>query len=200
MASRLPCSSHSPRSPPRTASSIKGASRSTRTVAIDELAPVDLVVTGCVAVDESGARLGKGGGYSDLELAIAAEAGLVDEDTIVVTTVHDLQGMLELAGARAWSPPIVETVATTDQGVDALVDAIGRHRASLAGSEELAQRREQRIADAIHALVLDQLIKQAHDFCSGSRFATVVRRVADGKSDPYTAATLLTEGGDGGEA
>src|SRR5215213_11484736 len=76
---------------PRQASSIKGAVRSARTVGVDELEPVDLVVTGCVAVDEAGARLGKGGGFSDLELALAAEAGLVDEHTVVVTTVHERQ-------------------------------------------------------------------------------------------------------------
>jgi 5-formyltetrahydrofolate cyclo-ligase len=76
---------------PRAASSIKGASRSARTVAVADLTPVDLVVTGCVAVDPTGARLGKGGGFSDLELAIAAEAGLVDARTVVVTTVHELQ-------------------------------------------------------------------------------------------------------------
>jgi 5-formyltetrahydrofolate cyclo-ligase len=76
---------------PRTASSIKGASRNARTVDLDELAPVDLVVAGCVAVDEAGARLGKGGGFSDLELALAADAGLVDQHTIVVTTVHERQ-------------------------------------------------------------------------------------------------------------
>jgi 5-formyltetrahydrofolate cyclo-ligase len=76
---------------PRTASSIKGAARSARTVGVDELEPVDLVVTGCVGVDESGARLGKGGGFSDLELALAAEAGLVDAHTVVVTTVHERQ-------------------------------------------------------------------------------------------------------------
>ena len=35
--------------------------------------------------------MGKGGGFSDLELAAAAEAGLVDEHTIVVTTVHPRQ-------------------------------------------------------------------------------------------------------------
>jgi 5-formyltetrahydrofolate cyclo-ligase len=77
--------------PPRQASSIKGASRSARTVSIDELEPVDLVVAGCVAVDEAGARLGKGGGFSDLEFALAWEAGLVDERTLVATTVHELQ-------------------------------------------------------------------------------------------------------------
>ena len=76
---------------PRAASSIKGASRSARTVGVDDLEPVDLVVTGCVAIDETGARLGKGGGFSDLELALAAEAGLVNAHTVVVTTVHERQ-------------------------------------------------------------------------------------------------------------
>jgi 5-formyltetrahydrofolate cyclo-ligase len=45
---------------PRRASSIAGAGRSARTVMIDNLDPVDLVVTGCVAVGRDGARLGKG--------------------------------------------------------------------------------------------------------------------------------------------
>src|SRR5260370_22659737 len=38
--------------PPRKAASISGAARSARRVALAELAPVDLVVTGCVAVGE----------------------------------------------------------------------------------------------------------------------------------------------------
>jgi 5-formyltetrahydrofolate cyclo-ligase len=76
---------------PRQATSIKGASRSAVPVDISELQPVDLVVAGSVAVDESGSRLGKGGGFSDLELAVAAEAGLVGQSTVVVTTVHELQ-------------------------------------------------------------------------------------------------------------
>jgi 5-formyltetrahydrofolate cyclo-ligase len=77
--------------PPRKASSIKGASRSARRIGLDELEPVDLVVAGCVAAGEDGARLGKGGGFSDLEFAIASEAGLIGPATVAVTTVHDLQ-------------------------------------------------------------------------------------------------------------
>ena len=61
--------------PPRKAASITGAARSARRVSLADLAPVDLVVMGSVAVGEDGARLGKGGGYSDLEYAIAWEAG-----------------------------------------------------------------------------------------------------------------------------
>jgi 5-formyltetrahydrofolate cyclo-ligase len=76
---------------PRTASSIKGASRAGVTVDVSDLTPVDLVVAGCVAVGRDGARLGKGGGFSDLELAVAAAAGLVDAHTVVATTVHERQ-------------------------------------------------------------------------------------------------------------
>ena len=77
--------------PPRKAASIAGASRSARRVAVAELEPVDLVVTGCVAVGEDGARLGKGGGFADLEFALATAAGLIGPATLVVTTVHELQ-------------------------------------------------------------------------------------------------------------
>ena len=76
---------------PRKASSIKGASRNGRTVDVDALDPVELVVTGCVAVSADGARLGKGGGFSDLEYAVAREAGLIGPDTRIVTTVHPIQ-------------------------------------------------------------------------------------------------------------
>lgn len=76
---------------PRKSSSIKGASASAKTVQVEDLEPVDLVVTGCVAVDETGARLGKGGGFSDLEYALASQAGLIGPDTVIVTTVHALQ-------------------------------------------------------------------------------------------------------------
>jgi 5-formyltetrahydrofolate cyclo-ligase len=76
---------------PRKAASISGASRSARRVTLDGLAPVDLVVMGCVAAGEDGARLGKGGGFADLEFALATAAGLVGPRTVTVTTVHEIQ-------------------------------------------------------------------------------------------------------------
>ena len=76
---------------PRKSSSIKGAERNAEKVAVENLEPVDLVVTGCVAVTAGGARLGKGGGFSDLEFAIASAAGLIGDDTVVATTVHEVQ-------------------------------------------------------------------------------------------------------------
>ena len=76
---------------PRRAVSITNATRNARRVAVADLDPVDLVVTGCVAVGEDGTRLGKGGGFADLEFALAGAAGLISADTVVVTTVHELQ-------------------------------------------------------------------------------------------------------------
>jgi 5-formyltetrahydrofolate cyclo-ligase len=77
--------------PPRKAASIKGASRSARRVTLADLSPVDLVVMGSVAAGEDGARLGKGGGFADLEFALAFAAGLIGPHTVAVTTVHELQ-------------------------------------------------------------------------------------------------------------
>jgi 5-formyltetrahydrofolate cyclo-ligase len=58
---------------------------------VGDLGHVDLVVCGTVAVNSEGVRVGKGGGFSDLELALLTEAGLVDDATTIVTTVHRLQ-------------------------------------------------------------------------------------------------------------
>lgn len=62
-----------------------------RKVGVEELQPVDLIICGSVAVNRHGVRLGKGAGYSDLEVALLHEAGLVGPQTVIVTTVHALQ-------------------------------------------------------------------------------------------------------------
>jgi 5-formyltetrahydrofolate cyclo-ligase len=70
---------------------IKGAMRDAEPAALEAMQRVDLVVCGTVAVNRLGVRIGKGGGYSDLELGLLFEAELVDDETVVVTTVHPLQ-------------------------------------------------------------------------------------------------------------
>src|SRR5207247_8543592 len=87
---------------PRQAAATTGSTRSARRVTLDSLAAVDLVVMGCVAAGEDGARLGKGGGFADLEFALATAAGLIGPHTVCVTTVHELQvcpaGTIPLTG------------------------------------------------------------------------------------------------------
>ncbi len=106
---------------PRKASSIKGASRSARTVSVAELEPVDFVVTGCVAVDRTGARLGKGGGFSDLEYALAWEAGLIGPETVVATTVHDVQVLTDGDIPMAEHDFRLDLVVTPDEVIECAV-------------------------------------------------------------------------------
>jgi 5-formyltetrahydrofolate cyclo-ligase len=77
--------------PPEIAATNKGAAEIGEYAAPQDMNPVDLVICGSVAVNRHGARIGKGAGYSDLELALLAEAGIVTEHTIVVAPVHELQ-------------------------------------------------------------------------------------------------------------
>jgi 5-formyltetrahydrofolate cyclo-ligase len=77
--------------PARVAASIKGSARYGTPVAVTDVAPLDLVICGTVAVNRDGVRIGKGGGFSDLEFALATELGLITDRTTIATTVHALQ-------------------------------------------------------------------------------------------------------------
>ncbi|WVZ88515.1 hypothetical protein U9M48_035032 [Paspalum notatum var. saurae] len=69
-----------------------GAAKYGRPIGLDEKIKVDLIVLGSVAVDpKSGARLGKGEGFAELEYGMLRYMGAIDDSTMVVTTVHDTQ-------------------------------------------------------------------------------------------------------------
>ena len=80
---------------PYAASSIKGAGQFGRPVTLDEVKQIDLVVCGSVAVNRQGARIGKGGGYSDLEFALLTEEKKLGPKTPIVTSVHPIQIVAE---------------------------------------------------------------------------------------------------------
>lgn len=71
--------------------SSQGTAQLAERVSVEGMHPVDLIVCGSVAVNRQGARIGKGAGYSDIEVALLTEAGLIGEQTVIATTVHDLQ-------------------------------------------------------------------------------------------------------------
>ncbi len=96
------------------ASSIKGAFDYGEPVAPSALGTIDLVVVGSVAVNASGARVGKGGGYSDLEFALARQLGAVGAATPVLTIVHELQVLDETIPMTAHDVP-VDLVVTPER-------------------------------------------------------------------------------------
>ncbi|MCX8177918.1 MAG: 5-formyltetrahydrofolate cyclo-ligase [Candidatus Bathyarchaeota archaeon] len=70
------------------ASTIKGAFQLGAVAKLEDIPRPDLIVEGSVAVDPHGHRLGKGGGYGDLEIGLLKR---VFGDIPVATTVHDIQ-------------------------------------------------------------------------------------------------------------
>ncbi|OVA00239.1 5-formyltetrahydrofolate cyclo-ligase [Macleaya cordata] len=69
-----------------------GVAKYGRPIGLDEKIKVDLIVIGSVAVDPTtGARLGKGEGFAELEYGMLRYMGAIDDTTPVVTSVHDRQ-------------------------------------------------------------------------------------------------------------
>lgn len=80
-----------------------------RMTGVDQMQPVDLIACGSVAGQPTRRSAGQGVGYSDVEVALLQEAGLIGPDTTIVTTVHPLQVVDEdlprpsTASAWTWS-------------------------------------------------------------------------------------------------
>src|SRR5439155_7048312 len=106
----------------REAATIKGAMRHGRVIDLEEVPALDFVLTGSVAVNLEGARIGKGGGYSDLEYALLSEAGKVDRHTVIATTVHPIQILREELFVTAHDIP-VDLIATPR----AVIEVEGEH-------------------------------------------------------------------------
>jgi len=104
---RLKCSAY-------VASSIKGAAKFGRPVNLEEVRKIDLIFCGSVAVNRKGARVGKGGGYSDLEFGLLTEERRIDRHTPIVTSVHPLQIVNEQIPMTEHDIPL-NAIATPDE-------------------------------------------------------------------------------------
>src|ERR1700722_4756477 len=104
--------------PPRKAASISGASRSARRGALAGPSPVGLGGVGGGAAAPDGARLGKGGGFADLEFALATMAGLIGPGTLCVTTVHELQVVAAGSIPLTSHDVPVDLIVTPDRVID----------------------------------------------------------------------------------
>ena len=88
---------------------------------------IDLVVCGTVAINRAGVRIGKGGGYSDLEFALLTEAGRIDERTTIATTVHQVQ-LLDQDLPETPHDFRVDLIVTPDEVIETGADPRARPR------------------------------------------------------------------------
>ncbi|KXA95590.1 hypothetical protein AKJ36_00155 [candidate division MSBL1 archaeon SCGC-AAA259I07] len=100
------------------ATTIKHSSEYGEKVDPEEMEKVSLVVAGSVAVTRDGKRVGKGGGYSDLEYAILREMGLGKPP--VLTTVHPTQ-IMEKIPAEDHDVPL-DWILTPGEAIETSTD------------------------------------------------------------------------------
>jgi 5-formyltetrahydrofolate cyclo-ligase len=100
--------------PPAEAAQREVIARIAPLTSTNDMRPPDLIVVGSVAVNRHGARLGKGAGYSDIEMALLTEAGLLTSKTLIATTVHELQ-VLDEAIPEAAHDFRVDVIATPER-------------------------------------------------------------------------------------
>lgn len=106
-------------------------------------------------------------------------------------TRRDLEQMLDLSAASGWRPPIIETVATSGQGVEELWAAVGRHRSHLVRSGLLVERRNARLEGALRRVVAASLAQRLEALLDDPATATLRKGLRSGAVDPYDAADQL---------
>lgn len=91
----------------------------------------------------------------------------------------------------AWDVPICQTTATTGEGVEALLDALGAHRAYLDRSGELGRRERARLAAELDRLLRDALLERLLGDLDGAQVAGLIDRIAARELEPHAAVRAL---------
>jgi LAO/AO transport system kinase len=105
-------------------------------------------------------------------------------------TRRDLEQMLDLSDLphEAWRPPIVPTIGSTGEGVDALWDVVQQHRAHISSTGELDRRRRFRLREELREIVARRLEQKAREICTGDRWDQLQDGVIERSLDPWSAA------------
>jgi LAO/AO transport system kinase len=115
----------------------------------------------------------------------------------VQKTVADLKDLLRLDSVpRSWVPPIIKTVATSENGVAELWEAVNKHRAHLENSGELERRRSRQLERQILDIATTRLrSKIVESNAQTPGFQDILALAVARELDPFAAAErLLTSG------
>jgi LAO/AO transport system kinase len=115
-------------------------------------------------------------------------------------TVRELRFMLQMSMDRyeqsGWTPPILETVAVDDRGVDDLYEAIMAHWDHLkrVGKNELKRREQLRVRNQLLDLLKESLMERAMLEIGGAKaLDKLVAEIVNRKKDPYGVNVELVE-------
>jgi LAO/AO transport system kinase len=108
----------------------------------------------------------------------------------------ELELSVHLRPTIGWHPPVLLTQASEDVGVDALVEAIGRHDDYLKEHRDAARDAERRSREFAEVLASELDERAERSLAKGGRgenIRAMVERVRDGQINPYSAVRQLIE-------
>jgi LAO/AO transport system kinase len=114
----------------------------------------------------------------------------------------ELKAMQSFASSHgSWVAPVVRTVASTGQGIDALVAATNDFTAWLARDGHLRERREQQWRDRLIEMVRAELLRglRAHGM-KPEELAAHARRITARQEDPFATAAEMVKAITGGSS
>ena len=133
----------------------------------------------------------------------AIKAGIMEIGDIFVVNKSDrggadrvvaaIEGSLSLQAfaAAAWRPPVLETSATTGEGVPEVWSAIGRFREHDSRTRE--QRRRTRHEATLKDILSRRFLRHVERTLGSDKFQSLVDGVASRASDPYSTADRIME-------
>jgi LAO/AO transport system kinase len=111
-------------------------------------------------------------------------------------TRRDLEQMLDLSDLAhdAWRPPILQTTATSGEGVEELWNTVAQHREHSTTTGLLQRRRSFRLREELREIVERRLEHRAREICSGTEWDALQTKVLENQLDPWTAADDMLKG------
>jgi LAO/AO transport system kinase len=101
---------------------------------------------------------------------------------------REIRAMQSLAvRADEWTPPIVKTIATENQGVEGLANAITSYEMHLQKRGLLAQRRVKNWEARLVEMLRDSMLQRAQAAMKDGELERLASEVAEHKRDPYSA-------------
>lgn len=159
----------------------------------DEVDVVACVQTCCVVLVP-----GLGDGIQAIKAGIMEVADLfvvnkADRDgaDLVEAEIEGLKSLGPIGLDPDWDPPVARTVASTGEGVPALLAAIRSHGVWLKQGDGLARKARARARLRLEALLAEEAVRRAKARAGDAKVDALIADIADRKLDPYAAVDEL---------
>ncbi|RKX68268.1 methylmalonyl Co-A mutase-associated GTPase MeaB [candidate division WOR-3 bacterium] len=159
-------------------------------VEIDVAQSCDTIILVLVPESGDGVQVMKAGLIEIADIIVVNKADRSGADSLF-RELSNLTGQVE----RAWSIPILKTIATQGEGVDELIQSILHHRRFLEQTGELKKRRRERIRDLLNRLLEERVREMVAMRLRPDEIERVVDMVEAGEISPFQAVEkILTRG------